>query len=128
VSADAEGDFLLKPGLVDRPSLLDTTESLTPPALGKEPIEGFPITVDDQYQTLLVSQKPHEVTTSAISSTNVVEDDEDSDSDGGLTMAKSRRRAFAKAHPKRRDTQTSITSTGSTETAKKVFTTEPADR
>ncbi|KAI3320641.1 kinase-like protein [Xylariaceae sp. AK1471] len=136
VSADAEGDFLLKPGSVDRPSLLDTTESLTPPALGKEPIEGFPMRVDDQYQTLLVSRKPHEVNDSALSSTNIVEDDEDSDSDGGLTMAKPRRRALPKehtsspiiermAHPKRRDTQTSITSIGSTETAKKVVTAEP---
>ena len=38
VSADPEGDFLLKPGSIDRPSLIDTTDSLTPPALLKEPM------------------------------------------------------------------------------------------
>ncbi|KAI0865270.1 kinase-like protein [Xylaria cubensis] len=139
VSADAEGDFLLKPGSLDRPSLIDTTDSLTPPALGKEPVEGFPLRVDEQYQTLL-PRTPHERNTPALLSPNVVDDDEDSDSDsdGGLTMAKPRRRALPKDHssstifgrvanPKRRDTQTSITSIGSTETAKKVATAEPSN-
>ncbi|KAI1820019.1 kinase-like protein [Xylaria intraflava] len=138
VSADAEGEFLLKPGLVNRPSLLDTTDSLTPPALGKEPAEGFPLRLDDRYQTLLQRAKQ----TASLSS-DVMEDDEDndsdddsdSDSDDGLTMARPRRRALPKEHtnspileraanPKRRDTQTSITSIGSTETAKKVMAAE----
>ncbi|KAI1171135.1 kinase-like protein [Nemania sp. FL0916] len=136
VSADAEGDFLLKPGSIDRPSLIDTTDSLTPPALGKEPVEGFPLKVDEQYQTIL-SRPPHNRNAPSLSSI-VVDDDEDSDSDsdGGLTMAKSRRRVAAKdqanpslfgrmANPKRRDTQTSSTSIGSTETAKKILSAEP---
>jgi [calcium/calmodulin-dependent protein kinase] kinase len=127
VSADAEGDFLLKPGSLHQASLLDTTDSLTPPAMAKEPMEGFPMTVDE-YQTLVPSRTPREVNTSALVTPSAVEDDEDSDSDEGLTMANSRRRALAKEHAnsliiqrttnsKRRDTQTSI---GSTETAKKV--------
>ncbi|KAI1750576.1 kinase-like protein [Xylaria castorea] len=137
VSADAEGDFLLKPGSLDRPSLIDSTDSLTPPALGKEPVEGFPLRVDEQYQTLF-PRTPHELNTPALISPNVIDDgeDSDSDSDDGLTMAKPRRRALPKEHasstifgrvanPKRRDTQTSITSIGSTETAKKVATAEP---
>ncbi|KAI1346420.1 kinase-like protein [Xylaria sp. FL0043] len=133
VSADAEGDFLgdclLKPGCLGRQSLIDTTDSLTPPALVKEPVEGFPLRVDEQYESLFSG--------ASTLSPNVIDDNEDSDSDsdGGLTMAKARRRAFPKervsspffermANPKRRDTQTSVTSIGSTETAKKVAATE----
>ncbi|KAI0467757.1 kinase-like protein [Xylaria cf. heliscus] len=137
VSADAEGDFLLRPGSLHQPSLIDTTDSLTPPALGKEPIEGFPLRVDEQYQTLL-SRTPREINTSTLMTPNIMDEgeDSDSDSDGALTMAKSRRRTLPKEHasstifgrisnPRRRDTQTSITSIGSTETAKKVTTPEP---
>ncbi|KAI1153555.1 kinase-like protein [Nemania diffusa] len=130
VSADAEGDFLLKPGSIDQPSLIDTTDSLTPPALGKEPVEGFPMKVDEQYQTIL----SHGTNTSPRLSSHGDEDSE-SDSDGGLTMAKPKRRTLPKEHasssrfgrvanPKRRDTQNSITSIGSTETAKKIATAE----
>ncbi|KAI8625845.1 kinase-like protein [Xylariaceae sp. FL1651] len=128
VSADAEGDFLLKPGSLDRTSLIDTTNSLTPPALVKEPIEGFPMAVDEQYQTVVPSHTPREMSTSPLPSPNCVEDDEESDYDEGLTMAKPKRRALPKEYAsspisgrttnaRRRDTQTSI---GSTETAKKV--------
>lgn len=135
VSADAEGDFLLRPGSIDGPALIDTTDSITPPAFGKEPGEGFPLRVDERYQTLL-SGTPHEPNTSALSPTPADGDEgSDSDSDGGLTMAKSQRRALPKehvnsqlfkriAHPKRRDTQTSITSISSTETTKKFVPTE----
>ncbi|KAK5636358.1 hypothetical protein RRF57_012070 [Xylaria bambusicola] len=133
VSADAEGDFLLKPGSFDRPSLIDTTDSLTPPALGKEPIEGFPLRVDDQYQTLLPGTR-NQIKASTLTSSDDVDDNEDNDgdSDDGLTMVKTRRRVLPKeyvnspilermANPRRRDTQTSVTSIGSTETAKKVI-------
>ncbi|KAI0444475.1 hypothetical protein F4803DRAFT_560839 [Xylaria telfairii] len=136
VSADAEGDFLLKPGSLAQSSFIDTTDSLTPPAL-KDSGEGFPLRVDEQYQTLL-PRTPHEITTSSLMSPSIKDDgeDSDSDSDSGLTMAKPRRRPLPKEHasstmfgrvanPKRRDTQTSITSIGSTETAKKVATAEP---
>ncbi|KAI1118049.1 kinase-like protein [Nemania sp. NC0429] len=136
VSADAEGDFLLKPGSIEGPSFIDTTDSITPPALGKEPVGGFPLRVDERYQTIL-SGTPHEPNTSASLSPNFVDDDQgsDSDSDGGLTMAKPHRRALPKehmnpqffrrmAHPQRRNTQTSITSISSTETAKKFVPAE----
>ncbi|KAL1837166.1 hypothetical protein VTJ49DRAFT_4196 [Mycothermus thermophilus] len=45
VSADPEGDFLGDPGLtvVGRHSVIDTTDSLTPPAFAKEPVSGFPL-------------------------------------------------------------------------------------
>ncbi|KAI0392452.1 kinase-like protein [Xylariaceae sp. FL0594] len=134
VSADAEGDFLLKPGSVNRPSLLETTDSLTPPALGKESIDRFAEAIEDQYLTLVPSPKPLEANECARPSKPGQEDEEESDSDGGLTMAKRKRRVpVAKdhasspivqrvAHPKRRDTTTSVTSIGSTETAKKIVT------
>ncbi|GAW14982.1 hypothetical protein ANO14919_043900 [Xylariales sp. No.14919] len=137
VSADAEGDFLLKPGSLDRPSLIDTTDSLTPPALEKEPVEGFPLRLDEQYQTLLPGAH-HQRAASTLSSSTVADDNEDSesDSDDGLVMAKPRRRALPREHasspifgrvanPRRRDTQTSVTSIGSTETAKKIAPAEP---
>jgi len=43
VSADPEGEFLGNPGLVGRSSVIDTTDSLTPPAFAKEPASGFPL-------------------------------------------------------------------------------------
>lgn len=131
VSADAEGEFLLKPGSpgsVERPSLIDTTDSLTPPALTKEPISGFPLDDDEPYQGLLLPRPRRPMATSSLLTTRAIDDD-DSDSDEGLVM-KSKRRTPAKdfnssplgrtlSGAKRRDTQTSI---GSTETAKKILT------
>ncbi|KAI2615121.1 kinase-like protein [Hypoxylon sp. NC1633] len=130
VSADAEGEFLLKPGSVDRPSLIDTTDSLTPPALLKEPISGFPLEEDEQYQTLLRPRPHRPLATSSLLTTKAVEDDDGSDSDEGLVMMKPKRKSTPRdnaasplgrtlSNPKRRDTQTSI---GSTETAKKILT------
>ncbi|KAI0014592.1 hypothetical protein F4780DRAFT_788908 [Xylariomycetidae sp. FL0641] len=128
VSADAEGEFLLRPGSVNRSSLLDTTDTLTPPALTKEPIGGFPLDEDEHFQTVLIPQGDS-MDSSTLFSAKAVEDDEDgSDSDEGLTMARSKKRGTVKelagspigrtiSNTKRRDTQTSI---GSTETAKKV--------
>ncbi|KAK4101877.1 Pkinase-domain-containing protein [Parathielavia hyrcaniae] len=45
VSADLEGEFLGNPGVVHhhQPSVIDTTDSLTPPAFSKEPLSGFPL-------------------------------------------------------------------------------------
>ncbi|KAI1813050.1 kinase-like protein [Poronia punctata] len=135
VSADAEGDFLLKPGSVNRASLLDTADSLTPPALGKEPMDAFSNGCEEQYLTLLPSLKSRKHGHTS-SSGQVLEDDDESDSDGGITMARPKRRTPAPrehasspviervAHPKRRDTTTSMTSIGSTETAKKVVAAE----
>ncbi|KAI5923736.1 hypothetical protein F4810DRAFT_191061 [Camillea tinctor] len=130
VSADAEGDFLLRPGSIDRRSLIDTTDSLTPPALAKEPISGFPLADDEHYQALLLNPSADELDATTLLSTKPVEDEEGgSDSDEGLTMAKAKKRGPTKDHAsspvgrtmmrtRRRDTQTSI---GSTETAKKVL-------
>ncbi|KAI1780757.1 kinase-like protein [Hypoxylon cercidicola] len=129
VSADAEGEFLLKPGSVDRPSLIDTTDSLTPPALTKEPISGFPLEDDEPYQTLLLPRPHRPLATSSLLTTKAIDDEDGSDSDEGLVM-KPKKRNPIKDHnssplgrtlssAKRRDTQTSI---GSTETAKKIIT------
>ncbi|KAI1106378.1 kinase-like protein [Jackrogersella minutella] len=128
VSADAEGEFLLKPGSLNRPSLIDTTDSLTPPALNKEPISGFPLEDDEQYQTLLLPQPQRAMATSSLLTTRAVDDDDGSDSDEGLVMKPKKRNPVkdnassplgrTMSNAKRRDTQSSI---GSTETAKKVF-------
>lgn len=127
VSADAEGDFLLRPGSLRRPSLLDTADSLTPPACAKESI-AFPVDeMSDEALSLHIRQSPHVFHRSPVFSSRAVEDD-DSDSDEGLVMAKSKRKSPprdqtsqqpARIHvsARRRDTQTSV---GSTETAKKV--------
>ncbi|KAI1341774.1 hypothetical protein F5Y15DRAFT_347158 [Xylariaceae sp. FL0016] len=128
VSADVEGDFLLKPGRLDRPSLIDTTDSLTPPALAKEPLDGFPLSEDDHFEHVLLPSA-HNVDTSSLLSSEVMDDDEGSDSDEGLVMAKSKKRRPVKepvapligkpmTNARRRDTQTSV---GSAETAKKVI-------
>ncbi|KAI2467484.1 kinase-like protein [Annulohypoxylon bovei var. microspora] len=127
ISADAEGEFLLKPGSLDRPSLIDTTESLTPPALTKEPLSGFPLEEDEQYQTLLLPQPQRALTASSLLSARAMEEDDGSDSDEGLVMKPKKRNPVkdnassplgrTMSNAKRRDTQTSI---GSTETAKKV--------
>ncbi|KAL2134060.1 hypothetical protein VTI74DRAFT_1116 [Chaetomium olivicolor] len=47
VSADLEGEFLGNPGVVGRSSVIDTTDSLTPPAFAKEPDAGFPLEGQD---------------------------------------------------------------------------------
>ena len=53
VSADLEGDFLGNPGFpTGRPSVIDTTDSLTPPAFAKEPVSGFPLEVQDEEHAL----------------------------------------------------------------------------
>ncbi|KAK8094201.1 hypothetical protein PG997_000886 [Apiospora hydei] len=128
VSADAEGDFLLRPGSVNRPSLIDTTDSLTPPAMPKEPMAGFPLeTLEDEHAFHLRMANSTHMRSSSVFSSQCVDDD-DSDSDEGVLMIKPRRRGTSQdptsqplsrsnTHIKRRDTQTSV---GSTETAKKV--------
>ncbi|KAI1457898.1 kinase-like protein [Annulohypoxylon moriforme] len=126
ISADAEGEFLLKPGSLDRPSLIDTTDSLTPPALTKEPPSGFPLEEDEPYQTLLLPQPQRALTASSLLTTRAIDDDDGSDSDEGLVMKPKKRNPVKDnatsplgrtVSARRRDTQTSI---GSTETAKKV--------
>lgn len=128
VSADAEGDFLLRPGQVDRTSLIDTTDSLTPPAMCKERAGEFPLEPfeDEQHHTVLFQPPtlPGKAPTSAAAlPPRAIDDDydDDSDSDEGIVMmARSKRKGPQKelSISRRRDTQTSV---GSTDTAKKVL-------
>ncbi|KAM7199568.1 Serine/threonine-protein kinase ssp1 [Rhypophila sp. PSN 637] len=134
VSADLEGEFLGNPGVVGR-SELDTTDSLTPPAFGKEPIAGFPI--ETQEQILQGAVQLDSRGASLVSSHEYrhrhhhFDDGDDSDSDEGLCMAKKPKKPsstalqpqgligkLAAGTAKRRDTNASV---GSTDTAKKVF-------
>ncbi|KAK3320740.1 hypothetical protein B0T19DRAFT_247045 [Cercophora scortea] len=138
VSADLEGEFLGNPGVVGRPSVIDTTDSLTPPAFAKESMAGFPLEAHEQVLQGAVrvgldgnSSRPP----SGMSAhrpvphgpRHDVDDDEDSDSDEGLIMAKPKKHGLAREpHPmgkiiggsRRRDTNASV---GSTETAKKML-------
>ncbi|KAH8198540.1 hypothetical protein TruAng_007319 [Truncatella angustata] len=131
VSADAEGDFLQRPGSVDPPSLIETADSLTPPAFDKEPITGFPLEAlesEDSAVQLHLAASLRSHNSSSMYSSRAVEDDDSSDSDEGLVMAKTKRKGpirdptsqpFSRiaTSARRRDTQTSV---GSTETAKKI--------
>lgn len=124
VSADPEGDFLHVPGSVSRGSVLESTESLTPPALGKEPVAGFPLedaSLDDP-DSVRVDSTPLD--------SEECGDDEDSDSEEeGLVMMsrRSKKSGSLKESPKatfrsrRRGTNASV---GSTDTAKKVSSEE----
>jgi SNF1-activating kinase 1 len=155
VSADPEGEFLGGPGAVVKPSMIDTTESLTPPAIDKSamPVPGSPLEQQDlvsdgegaiavEIDDGGVAEAPISVTpqfSARHMSDNEIEDGDDSDSDEGLTMAKSKKKAIhsrpqlsprgspsgsgAERIPvaRRRDTDISI---ASTETAKKLTTAE----
>ncbi|KAK1990277.1 kinase-like protein [Colletotrichum falcatum] len=145
VSADLDAEPV-EPGVVDnKPALLETTDSLTPPALIKEPMAGFPL---EQYEQQGRFEKhnasfdsgsiPFRITASPVYKTppsihrtpelraQEDGDDDDSDSDEGLLMAKSKKKkkstnGHAERIPfgaRRRDTNVSI---ASTETAKKVI-------
>ncbi|KAK4188841.1 hypothetical protein QBC35DRAFT_183763 [Podospora australis] len=134
VSADFEGEFLGNPGIVGRSSVLDSTDSLTPPAISKEPISGFPLNEDQVREGLVpVRLDPRIRPASAMDAmrgrraSRIQSDDEDdSDSDEGLTMAKPKKSQPPRdtqstgrlvVTSRRRDTNASI---GSTETAKKI--------
>jgi [calcium/calmodulin-dependent protein kinase] kinase len=102
VSADPEGEFLGNPGLVGRSSVIDTTDSLTPPAFAKESMSGFPLDVQDAVRdgavhVKLDARRRPLMGTMPLSRTQThahashMDDDEDSDSDSdsdeGLVMA-----------------------------------------
>ncbi|KAK2062059.1 kinase-like protein [Colletotrichum caudatum] len=143
VSADLDAEPVEPAVANSKPTLLETTDSLTPPALVKEPMAGFPL---EQYEQQGRFEKhnasfdsnsiPFRITASPIYNTppsihrtpelSAQEDDgdDDSDSDEGLLMAKSKKKKSTNAHveripfgARRRDTNVSI---ASTETAKKV--------
>lgn len=113
VSADHEGDFLAHPGVVQ--DVMEGTDStpdtLTPPSLSKEssheldqPVVPVVADEDDGYN--------------ADGDLAMKTEDDDSDSDEGLTMSRKKRAPPRRQNTLvRRDTNTSI---GSAETAKKV--------
>ncbi|PTB72104.1 kinase-like protein [Trichoderma longibrachiatum ATCC 18648] len=125
VSADLEGELLQRPGTVDPQALLQTKDSLTPPALvfdNSSSVEGVPLRVkiDGSGPTSDprgASQQQHR---------KQEEDDNDDDSDDGLLlMAKSKKRppVTTRHRPfeaRRRDTNLSNISTASDETARRV--------
>ncbi|KIL86569.1 camkk protein kinase [Fusarium avenaceum] len=135
VSADMEAELLCKPGIVSaHPQLLETTDSLTPPAFDKEP-DSYPI---DHYYDNHSSMDGGSLAVhleggarDSITSTPVARpveddfDDDNSDDDGILLMASSKKKPVQTTSrprvsgPRRRDTNISI---ASTETAKKVPT------
>jgi len=143
VSADMEAELLGRPGVVSaRPSLLETTDSLTPPANAKEPSNGFPLdqvfgnpaAMESGSLTLRLdpAARPNAPGSSYSqrrrSSGNDGDDDHDgSDDDGLFLMAKSKRKSAPVTAPaparrvpfeaRRRDTNISTTSV---ETAKPV--------
>lgn len=137
VSADPEPEPLAVPETVSRSSVLETSDSLTPPALGKEPAEGFPLedaafddpAGSDFARVHLVTH--HEASRRSRStplperSGDEEEDESDSDDDGLLMMGRRSKKSSSSAKdspkhsfgPRRRGTNASV---GSTDTAKKV--------
>lgn len=139
VSADPEGEFLGvpgNPGAMNRGAFLETTDSVTPPALAKEPVAGFPLEAPEfEYANGAVRIDDQEVESVGQSTPTPlprsIDDDDDSDSDDELLIMghRSKKSYAARGSPtsvgkvayksRRRNTNASV---GSTDTAKKVFT------
>lgn len=139
VSADPEPDCLAVPDSVSQSSVLETSDSLTPPALGKEPVAGFPLedaALDDrsgnESAPRLYHITDHEAapvsrpasTPPDSRSGDEEEDDSDSEDEGLMMMGRrSKKSSIVRDSPKqslgprRRGTNASI---GSTDTAKKI--------
>lgn len=138
VSADMEAELLGRPGIVGgQPSiLLDTTDSLTPPALMKEPpafpmqeVFANPPAMDSGSLTVHLASAPrsHASESGSISASAEADDGDDEDdsgSDDGLLLIAKKKKpapayspAYSPFEPRRRDTNASIMST---DTAKKV--------
>ncbi|KAL2184838.1 kinase-like protein [Thermothelomyces heterothallicus CBS 203.75] len=106
VSADPEGEFLGHPGFVGRSAVVDTTDSLTPPAFAKEPMSGFPLEAQDLEGAVPVKLDKSGVFAGAPAGGRFStgrrgsrcrqhdddEGDNDSDSDEGLTMARRKKK------------------------------------
>ncbi|KAH7270781.1 uncharacterized protein BKA55DRAFT_497183 [Fusarium redolens] len=139
VSADMEAELLCKPGIVSaHPQLLETTDSLTPPAFDKEP-HGFPIdhvygntpAMDSGSLAVHLEGGARDSVTSTPVARPVDDDfDDDGSDDGLLIMATSKKKPAQTtsrppvSNPRRRDTNISI---ASTDTAKKVSTSTYGD-
>ncbi|KUI67815.1 Serine/threonine-protein kinase ssp1 [Cytospora mali] len=139
VSADPEGEFLGipgNPGSMNRGAFLETTDSVTPPALSKEPVAGFPLEApefEDAHGTVRIGDQDlgsiGQSTPTPLARS--IDDDDDSDSDEGILIMghRSKKSNATKGSPnslgkaafrsRRRNTNASV---GSTDTAKKVFT------
>lgn len=140
VSADMEGEFLSGPGVVSgHPGLMATTDSVTPPALAKEP-DAFPLGHQENgvsYRNIgpgiipLLDVNDPRNSPAPVEAPSYNDDDDDDSDEGVLTMASRKKKSppppkevpslgssLGVIHPaRRRDTNTSI---ASTETAKKV--------
>lgn len=129
VSAEPEGDLKV-PTSVSRGSVLETTDSLTPPAFEKEPVAGFPLEespLDDPMVTVVRVSDHISLDSQSTHSTHSDDEDEgesDSEDEGLLMMGRRSKKSHAsKGSPKntfasrRRGTNASV---GSTDTAKKV--------
>ncbi|UKZ68323.1 uncharacterized protein TrAtP1_009362 [Trichoderma atroviride] len=129
VSADLEGELLLRPGTVGpQGAFLDSKDSLTPPALPKEPVNGFPLDQVFEKNTSMegvsLRVSTDDTRPPAPTSHPRKEEEEDDDSDEGLLvmMAKPKKRppVTTRHRPfeaRRRDTNMS---TASDETARRV--------
>ncbi|KAL2155554.1 hypothetical protein VTH82DRAFT_296 [Thermothelomyces myriococcoides] len=106
VSADPEGEFLGHPGFVGRSSVVvETTDSLTPPAFAKEPMSGFPLEAHDLEGAVPVKLDNSTVFAGTPASRRFSiarrwsrcqpeddDNDSESDSDEGLTMARRKKK------------------------------------
>ena len=113
-------------------SVIDTTDSLTPPAFSKEPIAGFPLEAHEQVAQGAVHINARGAPIMSRHDYDHFDADDDSDSDEGLVMAKKPKKMsstclqpqglivekLAGGTARRRDTNASV---GSTDTAKKVI-------
>lgn len=132
VSADLEGELLLRPGTVDpQTTFLQTKDSMTPPALAKEPVGGFPIdqvfahhsSMEGVPLQVKIDRPPTSDSATSHQHRKHDEEDNDDDSDEGLLlMAKAKKRppVTTRHRPfeaRRRDTNMS---TASDETARRV--------
>jgi len=124
VSADTEGEFLQRPGVVRQTDTTDSTpQTMTPPSLSKQPsTEVETPTVIPGDDTILLSPDEDDDGYNGDGDNFTIDDDDDSDSDEGLTMTRSKPKAKVLDIGKtkktgRRGTNASV---GSTETAKKV--------
>ena len=128
ISADAEGEFLAMPGKVDRSLLIQSPDSLTPPAIVEETSTGFPVDRIEDQQNLGMPIDSQSLRRSVMSpklpQTAAASHDSDGESEtdeGFLMMGKGRKaqlkNTFRACDSRHRDTNASI---GSTDTAKKV--------
>jgi len=125
VSADHEGDFLAHPGVVrDSVEPADgTPDTLTPPSLSKEPSQDDELLDEHKNINTLPIVADEDEGYNADGDLAIKTEDDDSDSDEGLTMSRKKKPLQPKRSGTlvRRDTNASV---GSTETAKKVYMAE----